>query len=393
MRLLICAGGTGGGVYPALAVLKHLSDHSSETHASRRFAEVKNADLQLLWVGGESGMEVDLVKRAGIPYTAIPAAGVHGVGVRALPGNLWQLLRGLQDARRVLRTFMPDILFFTGGYVAVPVGLAARLFGRTKTRPAILLFIPDIEPGLALKTLVRFSDHIALTASASQRYLPAQARATVTGYPVRSDLQVWTRSAACQALQLRADLPVLSVLGGSTGARSINRALLKVLPDILEQVQVVHLSGKLGWAEVEAARAELTTAQSSRYRAFPYVHEEMGAVLAAADLALSRAGASTLGEFPLFSLPAVLVPYPYAWRYQQVNADYLAERGAAVVLNDSDLPDRLLPTIQALMGDKNRLDAMSQAMRSLARPDASQAIAGLLKGLLPISTVREYAHG
>ncbi len=128
-------------------------------------------------------------------------------------------------------------------------------------------------------------------------------------------------------------LPILLVFGGSTGARSINRALLAVLPELLKEMQIIHVSGKLDWAEVEAARGQLSGLSgeqadlAQRYRAYPYLHAEMGAALAAADLALSRAGASSLGEFPQAGLPAILVPYPYAWRYQKVNASYLAAAG------------------------------------------------------------------
>jgi UDP-N-acetylglucosamine:LPS N-acetylglucosamine transferase len=141
----------------------------------------------------------------------------------------------------------------------------------------------------------------------------------------------------------------------------------------------------LDWAEVEAARQQLSGPSGvdagllQRYRAFPYLHTEMGSALAASDLALSRAGASTLGEFPQAGLPAVLVPYPYAWRYQKVNADYLAQHGAAVVVLDQDLPQRLASVVRDLIHDTDRLEQMGRSMHSLARPDAARAIAGLLQ--------------
>ena len=319
-------------------------------------------------------MEEDLVKRAGVPYEAIPAAGVHGVGLRALPGNLAQLGRGYFRSRLILRRFRPDVLFFTGGYVAVPVALAGRAI------PS-LLYVPDIEPGLALKTLARFASRIAVTAEDSRRYFPSGKAVTVTGYPARLELKAWQPEEARQALGLLHGLPTLLVFGGSKGARSINRALIGALPALLAEMQVVHISGQLDWPEVEAARGRLDGALAERYRAYPYLHAEMGAALTAADLVVSRAGASALGEFPLFGLPAVLVPYPYAWRYQQVNAEYLARRGAAVILADADLPARLLPLVQELVRDRPRREAMRQAMLALARPQAAREIAGLLEGL------------
>src|SRR5512135_1080567 len=170
MRLLICAGGTGGGVYPALSVLKQLMSQKPESASDDQAANHQpSADaLQVLWVGGKGGMEADLVKREGIRFEAIPAAGVHGVGLRALPRNLWQVGRGFFSSRRILRKFQPDVLLFTGGYVAVPVALTARLSGRLPS----LLFVPDIEPGLAHKTIARFSSCVALSVDDSKAFFP-----------------------------------------------------------------------------------------------------------------------------------------------------------------------------------------------------------------------------
>ncbi len=346
-------------MYPALAVLQRLEGNLEA----------------VLWVGGQGGMEEDLVRRAGVPFRAVPAAGVHGVGARALPRNLWRLSQGYWAARRVLADFRPQVLFFTGGYVAVPVGLAGR-------RIPTLLYVPDIEPGLALKTLARLADRIAVTAEASRAYFAPQAPVVVTGYPVRRELLAWDRQRGRQALDLPLQARVLLVFGGSKGARSINRALLAALPTLLNAgLYIVHLSGHLDWPEVQQARAQLAPAQAARYRAFPYLHEDMGAALAAADLVVARAGASTLGEFPLFGLPAILVPYPHAWRYQQVNAQYLAQHGAAEILPDEMLTTQLAPRVLDLFSAPQRLAAMAQAMKSLAQPQAAERIAAHLQAL------------
>jgi UDP-N-acetylglucosamine--N-acetylmuramyl-(pentapeptide) pyrophosphoryl-undecaprenol N-acetylglucosamine transferase len=319
-------------------------------------------------------MEADLVTRSGLPFVAIPAAGVHGVGLRALPGNLARLVRGVAASKRILNEFQPEVILYTGGYVAVPMAVAAG-----KRIPS-LVFVPDLEPGLALKTLARFAHTIALTAEPGRAYFSPRARTVVTGYPVRSDLGSWTRSQARAHLGLPEERPVLLVTGGSKGARSINRAVLAVLPQLLEVADVLHLSGQLDWAEVEAARAGLPADLAARYHAQPYLHE-MGAALAAADLVVSRAGASSLGEYPLFGLPAVLVPYPFAWRYQKVNADYLVSQGAALLMEDSAMNAQLLPLVQDLLKDPARLGAMRMAMSALSQPGAAQRIAGLVRDL------------
>ena len=268
-------------------------------------------------------MEADLVKRADVPFETIPAAGVHGVELSRLPGNVAQLWRGFRVSRQILRRFQPDVLFFTGGFVAVPMAMAGH------NVPSVL-YVPDIEPGLALKTLSLLASRIAITADDSRAYFSRHARLRLTGYPTRPDLVSTSREKACEVFVFDPVIPTLLVFGGSKGARSINQALLGILPALLAEMQVLHISGQLDWPEVEAAGKKLDDWQSRRYRAYPYLHQEMTAALRAADLVVSRAGASSLGEFPMVGLPAVLVPYPYAWRYQVVNAQYLVDRTGAL---------------------------------------------------------------
>jgi UDP-N-acetylglucosamine--N-acetylmuramyl-(pentapeptide) pyrophosphoryl-undecaprenol N-acetylglucosamine transferase len=167
---------------------------------------------------------------------------------------------------------------------------------------------------------------------------------------------------------------VLLVVGGSQGAHSVNTAVFHILPALLEKTQVIHISGAQDWPAAEAAASGLSAAVAARYRPLSYLHE-MGAALAAADLVVSRAGASALGEYPFFGLPAVLVPYPHAWRYQKVNAEYLANAGAATILEDASLDEKLLGVVEALLGDPARREAMGRAMRRLARPNAAEDIA------------------
>ena len=271
-------------------------------------------------MGGEGGMEESLVKRQGIPFQSIPAAGVHGVGLAALPRNL-------AHARRVAS--WPHAAFSTSSSLMCCSSPAVmwlcpwRLPGASFPS---LLYVPDIEPGMAMKSLARFADVIAVTTEQSQKFFNKPVYET--GYPLRPDLALWDRQTAHQHLGISGKLPVLLVFGGSQGARSINMAVLNHLRALLEKFEIIHLSGEWDWQIVKAAREQLPVELAARYHALPYLHE-MGAALAAADLVVSRAGASSLGEFPLFGLPALLVPYPHAWRYQKVNADYLTRRGAA----------------------------------------------------------------
>ena len=341
-------------MYPAFAV------HSALTTRLR--------DVDTLWVGGEGGMEETLVTRQGIAFQSVPAAGLHGVGLVKLPRNLLKLARGVFAARKVLSEFKPDVMFFTGGYVAVPMAVAGRSI------PS-LLYVPDIEPGMALKSLAGFSNAIAVTTETSQRFF--NKKVIQTGYPLRADLALWDRETANRHLGISSGLPVLLVLGGSKGARSINLAVLNHLRELLEKFEVIHISGDADWNYIKHHREQLPVELAARYHAIPYLHE-MGAALAATDIVLSRAGASSLGEYPLFGLPAILVPYPFAWRYQKVNADYLSNRGAAIILEDQVLNEELMNTLNVLLENPNKLQAMRAAMFELSHPRAAEKIAGLL---------------
>jgi len=342
-------------VYPAIAVLQALEGNVNE----------------VLWIGSQSGMEETLLKNYKVSYQSIPAAGLHGVGLHALPGNLAQLFRGWQKARALIAQFQPQTLFFTGGYLGVPVALAGRKI------PSVV-FVPDIEPGLALKTILRPARTVALSCEESLPYVPA-AKAVVTGYPVRKEMTQWSRESARAHFDLPADAKVLLVFGGSKGARSINNALAACLPDLLQSMHVIHVSGKDNWAEVQPAAANLPKNLGARYHAFPFLHEDMGAAFAAADLAICRSGASTLGELPAFGLPAILVPYPHTWHYQRLNADYLARRGGAVILEDGLLMEKMKTIIASIMNDERELARMRAAMTRISNPDSASRIADLIR--------------
>lgn len=358
MRLLICAGGTGGGVYPALTVLHELNDNQ--------------VPLDVLWVGGTGGMEAELVQREGVAFESIPAAGVHGVGLKKLPGNIMNLLQGMQKAHQVLKRFKPDVLLFTGGYVAAPMAVVA-------TRYPSVLFVPDIEPGMALKLITRFADKIAVPNKESLKFFSKkeqQNKVVVTGYPTKAELAHMTKEKAREILQLNHDKPVVLVFGGSKGALTINNALIPLLPSLLQKYQIVHITGMVNWEQVQAETQDLD--HQTNYHVYPYLHEDMTAALKAADLIISRAGASTIGEYPVLGTPSILVPYPFAWRYQKVNADYLANQGAARFLPDEQMPIQLEQTIDELLNDPDQYHSMQKVLETLKVPEAAKNIANLL---------------
>jgi UDP-N-acetylglucosamine--N-acetylmuramyl-(pentapeptide) pyrophosphoryl-undecaprenol N-acetylglucosamine transferase len=362
VKVLICGGGTGGHIYPALAAVASLQETGFTAE-------------QFLWIGTEDEIEETLLPRAGIPLETVRGGAIAGVSWRVRMKNTAKLTWSLGKSLRILDEFRPGVLLMTGGYVSVPVALAAWM----RRVPAVI-YLPDIEPGMAIRRLSRLAKRVACTSGASQVFFPP-GKSVVTGYPVRPELREATKMSPEDALarfDLQGDRQTLLVFGGSRGARSINRALMDALPGLLERFQVIHISGKLDWDEVEEFKHKLASDLRTFYRPYPYLHDEMGAAFRAAELVLARAGASMLGECPAFALPAVLVPYPYAWRYQKVNADYLVGHGAGVLIEDEKLSEMLLMTVSRLMQDEERLMAMSEAAKALDRPDSAANLAGLL---------------
>ena len=369
LKLLVSGGGTGGHVYPALTVLEACLGRSLENGSAPLLASEN-----VLWVGSKDGMEEELVQRAGVAYVGLPAGGLRGQGLLTSVRNAWQIASSLGQARRILSSFQPEVLLVTGGYACVAMTLAAW-----SKRIPVLVYLPDIVPGLAIRFLSRFAAKIAVTSEESYRYFRRE-KVAVTGYPVRASTFSLTKTTARQALNLAPDEKTVLVFGGSRGARSINRALVAGLQHLLPVCQIVHISGRLDADWVAGMAKTLPEDLQTRYHHYTYLHD-MPAALVAADLAVARAGASTLGEFPAAGLPSILVPYPYSGQHQEPNARYMAENGAAVVLADAQLPEQLVRTILNLLGDEQALADMRESAKAMARVDAAQAIVEQLSSL------------
>jgi UDP-N-acetylglucosamine--N-acetylmuramyl-(pentapeptide) pyrophosphoryl-undecaprenol N-acetylglucosamine transferase len=357
---MIAAGGTGGSVYPGLAAAQALID--------------QHPDVEIAFVGSVDGFERRLVEEAGVQfasYDEVRAGPLHGV---SLPRQLLSLVNlgiGTLQALWLVKRRGVRALLLTGGWVGLPTALAAWLW-----RVPILIYLPDIEPGLTIQALRRFARRIALTVDESRPYFPFN-ETVVTGYPVRPELAAATRAAALAHFKLDPERKTLVVFGGSRGSRAINTALLDILPDILAtKTQVIHITGTLDWPDIAARRKAMP--DMHHYHAFPYLHRDMGLALAAADLVVSRAGAGVLGEFPFFGVASILVPLAYAWRYQQVNADYLANRGAAIHLDESRMKTQLWPIIRDLLNDPTRLAALRAQAAALGKRDGAARLAAEL---------------
>jgi undecaprenyldiphospho-muramoylpentapeptide beta-N-acetylglucosaminyltransferase len=361
VHIMISAGGTGGGVYPALAVVGALR-------------KLYPDDLMLTFVGARGDMAFDLIDPAQFDHVrAVWGGPLHGVSRGQQVISALKILVGIVQSLGLVIRQRPQVLFLTGGWVGFPVAAACWLLRRP-----VVVYVPDIEPGLALRLLGRYVARvIAATVQATAPFFPGK-RVVETGYPLRAQMHGVDRAAAVQTFEFDAARRIVLVFGGSRGAHAINTLISAIAPELLARgVQIIHVTGKLDWEQVQAAHAQLSAAQQADYRIFPYM-PDIERAFAAADLVISRAGAATLAEYPEHALPAILVPYPYAWRYQRVNADWLVERGAAIRLDEDRLAAELLPLIRDLLDDPARLESMRAAMAALKHSDGAENIARLL---------------
>ncbi len=360
MKVVLAGGGTGGHVYPSLAVARAL----------RVEMDARGEPLDLLYIGVGGRIDEIIVPREGLAFRAVSAGPLRVSSPLSFARNAMRLALGALQSIWALARFKPDAVFATGGYASVPVGVAARVL-----RKPLVVFLPDVTPGWAVRLLSRLATRMTTTSERALAYLPAH-KTVVCGYPVRGDFWITTREDARRSLGLPLDEKVLLVTGASLGARKINEAVVSALPVLLDHCIVLHVTGADDEAWASSHRSSLPTAKQDRYLVRGYL-DDMPSAMLAADLAVCRAGASTLGELPAAGLPAILVPGEYDGWSQAPNAEFMASEGAAVVLRNSEL-DRLGSVVTELVADESRLAAMRTAAKTLARPDAARDLARTL---------------
>lgn len=339
-------------------------------------------DAEILFVGGERGLEKDIVPRAGFALVTLPALPLsRRLGLGTAKAGI-AAFRGMWRASGILRRFAPDVVVGTGGYVSGAVALAAVLM-----RYPLLIQEQNALPGFTNRFLGRFADRVAVAYDEAVRYFPSAKRVKVVGNPVRREFSSTTREEGRRHLKIGTDKTVLLVVGASQGARSINRAVLGALGEFLKHknLYVLHQTGAKGFSEVapnlkEAFPGAALDADEvrlgegpdrCRYRAVPYIHD-MPDALAASDIVISRAGALSIAEITAVGRPAILIPFPYsAENHQEHNAHALERRGAGWVILDRDVtPELLVKTVRKLLEDPGLRRTMAESSRSLAHPRA-----------------------
>lgn len=302
-------------------------------------------------------------------YSEVFAGPVVGVNpLRALT-SLFIMGIGLLQALILILQQKPQAILMTGGWANIPLAFAGWIL-----RVPMLVYLPDIEPGATIRLLSRFVAKIATTVPESSHYF-REGQTIVTGYPLREEITSANYEMAIEYFGLDEQRKTILVTGGSRGARTINIAIGNCLPKLLEEnVQILHITGKLDYERTQAQIIKQSV--HPHYHLFDYLDsQEMGLAFAAADIIVGRSGASALGEFPYFGAVSILIPYPYAWRYQKVNADWIAEQGAGMRIDDEKMAEQLLPTLQNLLRDDLRLKEIQDCARALYQGKGAENLA------------------
>jgi len=353
-RVILTTGGTGGHIFPALAVATELA--------------LRNKGVDIMFMGGP-GPEGDMARKHGLKFQELPASGIMGRGVPGILSGLGWLGTGIPKAMAAVWAFKPDAVIGFGGYAGFCPVLAAKLLGIPTA-----VHEQNSVPGVANKVLGKLVKRIFLSFPDTLGAFPSYTT-YLTGNPVRPEI-------IKAEVRRRGRMPGkrVLVLGGSQGARPINDAVIPALPKLVESgITLVHQTGKADYARVRAAY-EVAGADTTQVREFI---EDMGTEYATCDLAVCRAGASTVFEIAAAGVPAIFVPFPQATHdHQTMNAKAMVDLGAAELIPQSVLTgDGLAGAVGRLLDDTGRLSTMEEAARGFAKPTAAADIVAGLEGL------------
>lgn len=353
MRYLFSGGGTGGHIYPALAIISSLRE--------------VDPGAEFLYVGTQAGREAGVVPKESIPFATVCSAGLVNLGLKQkITGGL-KALRGIFEAVGHIRRFRPDVVVGTGGFVAGPVLLAARLLGRP-----VVIQEQNAFPGVTNRVASRWARAVFVPYPEAGPHFPAGAPLQMIGNPVRRDVAAATRPEGRRTFGFSEQDRVLLVMGGSGGARDFNRAVVAAVRELsgLANLKVLHITGERYFEQVRG----LYGGAQPGVTVVPYLHN-MPQAYAAADAGVFRAGAITLAEIQVRGLPSVLIPSPnVTHNHQEWNARTLEKRGAALVVREQEMSgQRLADEIRDALGDK--ASPLREALLSLAQPEAGRAIA------------------
>jgi UDP-N-acetylglucosamine--N-acetylmuramyl-(pentapeptide) pyrophosphoryl-undecaprenol N-acetylglucosamine transferase len=364
MRIILTGGGTGGHIYPALALA--------------RYIRKVNPRAEIIFVGASGGMEEKIVPASGFHLLTLPVKGLP----RRLNKHFWRtfylLGRSSSRAKKILAEFKPDLIVGTGGYAAAPVILAALM-----QRKKVFIHEQNVIPGVTNRLVAPWVYKVCLSFEASRRYFRKKANLCVTGNPRASEVGHVSKRAALQMLNMDVNLPLLLVVGGSRGAARLNQSTVDFLLRSVgnKKMQILYITGEIYFEEVisRLRAAEIFQLYDGRLQVRPY-QQEMSLALAAADLVITRAGATTLAEITALGIPAIIIPSPNVVHdHQLINARELSRQGAALVIEEQNLNAQILQEkITGLLNDPDKLNQMKENSKRLGYPQAAENIYKLM---------------
>jgi UDP-N-acetylglucosamine--N-acetylmuramyl-(pentapeptide) pyrophosphoryl-undecaprenol N-acetylglucosamine transferase len=373
MKIVLAGGGTGGHLFPGIAIAEELKRIDGST--------------EVIFIGTEHGIEASIVPREGYAIRYLKAEGIAGKSfMRKAKAGIRTVL-SLYDSFGMLKELKPDALIGLGGYASFAPAFAGSLL-----KIPTLIMEQNSVPGLANKVLSRFADIICVTYHESLSFFPRN-KTYITGNPVRQKILNASREAAYELFGLERGKFTVFVFGGSLGARKINNAVCGAFPnisDIRERIQFLHQTGK---GDYDVVR-ETYRKWGIKGTVAAFIHQ-MPEAYAAADIVVSRAGATTLAVLTAVGRPAILIPYPYAaGNHQELNARRLSEMGAARVILEHELDSETLArNIRDLFDNAGTRAEMQRSSRSLGRPDAAQKIVEIVMSLIKNTTMAGHAPG
>ena len=366
MKFLITGGGTGGHIYPALAIANKIKE--------------RYKDAEILYIGTKRGMENELVPKEGFKFETIRVKGFQRKLSKDTFDTIKELFLGINDANRIVGEFKPDVVIGTGGYVCGPVVFVASL----KKIPT-LIHEQNALPGVTNKILSKFVDKIAVSFEESKKFFKNQEKIKLTGNPIRTDIVNLNKQEAYKALKVNPNLPFILSFGGSGGQKKLNDAMFDVIKKNVDNqtVQILHVTGKRFYNDFINRLNNEKIELGSNIKIVPYFFD-MPKGLNISDLVITSAGAITIAEITAVGVPSILIPKAYTTEnHQEYNARALERKGASLVILEKELTgERLNEKIRELIKDKSKLEDMSKNSKRLGKIDATDKILDMIDELI-----------